>query len=245
MNHIDDAQLGDGELWQQAAAGDGEAFATLYDRHKNAMRAYCARRTGSLDTADDLVSVVFLEAWRRRGDVELVDGVALPWLYGVAHRTLQRRWRTTRTHRRALQRLPQALNTPDHADDVAARIDDERHLAYLQNVLTGLSEADRDILTLCVWQGLDYASAAVALGVPIGTVRSRLARARARLKNAAIASHPPSGSDSGEIPVSDSRFELPSAARPSRLAAPTSAGTSSRPGQLPSVCTTDPAQELL
>lgn len=184
MNDIDDgAPLHDGELWQRASAGDGEAFAVLYDRHKDAVRAYCARRTGSLDAADDLVSVVFLEAWRRRSDVELIDGAALPWLYGVAHRTLQRRWRTTLTHRRALQRLPTVLTTPDHADDVAARVDDQRHLAQLQETFAGLSEADRDVLTLCVWQGLDYASAAVALGVPIGTVRSRLARARARLQH--------------------------------------------------------------
>lgn len=186
----DDALTGDGELWRRACAGDGEAFAVLYDRHKDAVRTYCARRTGSLDAADDLVSVVFLEAWRRRSDVELVNDVALPWLYGVAHRTLQRRWRTARTHRRALQRLPPTPATPDHADDVAARIDDERHLARLRDAFAGLSEDDRNVLTLCVWQGLDYASAAVALGVPIGTVRSRLARARARLRQAGAADLP-------------------------------------------------------
>lgn len=186
MSAIEDLGLaGDGELWQRAQDGEPECFGVLFDRHVEAVRAYCARRIGSLDAADDLVSVVFLEAWRRRSDIELVDGLALPWLYGIARRTIQHRWRTTMRHRRALARLPAVVTEPDHADDVAGRIDDERHLAQLREAFTRLRPAEQDVLTLCVWQGLDYASAAVALGVPVGTVRSRLSRARARLQRAA------------------------------------------------------------
>ncbi|MEU8819895.1 RNA polymerase sigma factor [Actinoplanes sp. NPDC048796] len=176
-----ESQLGDGELWRRAIAGDPDSFGVLFDRHGDAIHSYCARRTGSLDTADDLVSIVFLEAWRRRHDVELIDGKALPWLYGIARRTIQRRWRTTRRHRAALDRLPAIANEPDHADGVAARLDDQRQLARLQAAFARLRPAEQEVLTLCVWQGLDYASAALALGVPIGTVRSRLSRARARL----------------------------------------------------------------
>jgi len=175
------SELSDGELWRRAAAGDAESFAVIFDRHHAVIRAYCARRSGSLDAADDLVSIVFLEAWRQRADVELLEDKALPWLYGVANRTLHRRWRTSLRHRRALDRLPPPDDSPDHADDVAARLDDQRHLAQLHDSLDGLPRADQEVLTLCVWQGLDYASAAIALGVPIGTVRSRLSRARARL----------------------------------------------------------------
>ncbi|MCY1142417.1 RNA polymerase sigma factor [Actinoplanes sp. Pm04-4] len=171
----------DGELWRRAREGEPECFGVLFDRHAEAVRGFCARRSGSLDAADDLVSIVFLEAWRRRGDVELVDGNALPWLYGIARRTLQNRWRTALRHRRALDRLPPPAPSPDHADEVAHRLDDERELAHLREALQRLRPADRDVLVLCVWQGLTYAEAAVALGVPVGTVRSRLARARARL----------------------------------------------------------------
>lgn len=174
-------QASDGELWRRAVAGDPDSFGILFDRHGDAIHSYCARRTGSLDTADDLVSIVFLEAWRRRADVEPIDDNALPWLYGIASHTLQRRWRTTRRHRAAVARLPRIEPEPDHAEDVAGRLDDQRQLAELQTAFARLRPAEQEVLTLCVWQGLDYASAALALGVPIGTVRSRLSRARARL----------------------------------------------------------------
>ncbi|WP_250037187.1 RNA polymerase sigma factor [Paractinoplanes maris] len=177
----------DGELWRRARAGEPECFGMLFDRHAEAVRAFCARRSGSLDAADDLVSIVFLEAWRRRDDVELVDGNALPWLYGTARRTLQNRWRTALRHRRALDRLPPPPASPDHAEAVTDRLDDERELARIRAALDRLRPPDRDVLVLCVWQGLTYAEAAVALGVPVGTVRSRLSRARARLEATADA----------------------------------------------------------
>lgn len=177
-------QVSDSELWRRAVAGDGECFGVLFDRHGHQIRSYCARRTHSLDTADELVSIVFLEAWRRRAEVELVQESALPWLYGVANHTIQHSIRTARRHRRALARLPVGSDEPDHSDAVAARVDDEHQLAQLRKALHGLSARDRDVLLLCVWQQLDYDAAAVALGVPVGTVRSRLSRARARLRRA-------------------------------------------------------------
>lgn len=172
----------DGELWRRARQGEAECFGVLFDRHGEAVRAFCARRTGSTDAADDLVSIVFLEAWRRRGEVELIDSNALPWLYGIARRTIQHRWRTALQHRRALDRLAPAPATPDHADEVAGRLDDERHLARLRAAFERLRPPDRDVLVLCVWQGLTYAEASMALGVPVGTVRSQLSRARSRLE---------------------------------------------------------------
>lgn len=175
------AEPTDAELWRRALHGDPDSFGVLFERHGDAVRAYCARRTGSLEGVDDLVSVVFLEAWRRRDDVELLDDRVLPWLYGIARMTVRNRWRTTVRHRRALAKLPHADTHPDHADEVATRVDDQRHLAELQAAFSGLGPIDQEVLTLCVWQGLDYAAAAVALDVPVGTVRSRLSRARERL----------------------------------------------------------------
>lgn len=181
-DQVDMGDRSDAVLWQQAVAGDADSFGALFDRYGDVIHRYCARRCGSVDAADDLVSIVFLEAWRRRTEVQLVDDKVLPWLYGVAGRTLQRRWRTARRHRAALARLPRREHEPDPADDVAGRVDDRRHLAELRTAFARLRPAEQEVLTLCVWQGLDYASASVALGVPIGTVRSRLSRARARLR---------------------------------------------------------------
>lgn len=219
-------EMSDRELWSRASAGDADAFAGVFDRHREPVRAYCARRSGSLDAADDLVSVVFLEAWRRRADVELVHDSVLPWLYGVAARTLQRRSRTTLRHRRLLERLGSQASGDrastgadpvdvDHADGVAARIDDERHLEQLTAALSRLGRIDREVLLLCLWQELDHASAAVALQVPVGTVKSRLSRARARLKRAA--------GDFEETATAPPRAGCPEAPPPPHLVHPTPA----------------------
>lgn len=191
--NFQDAGASDAGLWRQAAAGDGHAFGLIFDRYAEAIRSYCARRCGSVDLADDLVSIVFLEAWRQRETVVFVEGVALPWLYGVARRSLLHRRRTASRHRAALARLPRDLVQADHADAVAEGIDDRNQLAAIQEAMARLRPIDRDVLLLCVWQELDYASAAVALGVPVGTVRSRLSRARERLRaevGAEAAPHP-------------------------------------------------------
>lgn len=171
----------DRALWARAVAGDGEAFGVIYDRHIKAIHAYCSRRTGSTDTAEDLVSIVFLEAWRRRAEVELYDDSALPWLYGVARFTIMRRARTTARHRAALDRLPASMHLPDHADEVAEKIDSAVAVEEVANAFRQLSPQDQEVLLLCIWQELDYAAAAIALSVPIGTVRSRLSRAKSRL----------------------------------------------------------------
>jgi RNA polymerase sigma factor (sigma-70 family) len=194
----------DRELWRLAAT-EPDAFGILFDRHGATVHAYCARRCGSSDVADDLTSIVFLESWRRRGEVDLYDDSALPWLLGVANRVMRHRWRTTVRHRAALARLPRAAVFPDHADEAVARLDDEAHLARVHRAVRRLSAADQEVLALCVWQGLDYASASVALGVPIGTVRSRLSRARSRLQALSVDPDPPPGRAPDPAPVPPAR----------------------------------------
>ena len=125
--------------------------------------------------------MVFLEAWRCRGRLTVEGDSALPLLYGIAHRVTARHHRSLIRYRAALRRLPSGLHEPDPALDVAARVDAERRMAATQELLTAVPRGERDVVELCVFAGLDYAAAALVLGVPIGTVRSRLSRARARL----------------------------------------------------------------
>jgi RNA polymerase sigma factor (sigma-70 family) len=100
--------------------------------------------------------------------------------------------RSLRRHLAALDRLPPPPDTPDFADDVAGRLDDERRMRALLTSFRELPAIDQDVLSLCLWQGLTYAQAATALGVPVGTVRSRLARARRRFREPrAAAGHEP------------------------------------------------------
>lgn len=174
-------QLADCELWQRAVAGEDRAFGALFARHANAVNVYCFRRVASWSAAEDLVSVVFLEAWRCRDRLTVEGESALPLLYGIARRTTAKHHRSLIRYRAALRRLPAALHEPDPADDIAGRIDDERRMRAVRDLLSVLPRRERDVVELFIFSELDYAAAAVALGVPVGTVRSRLSRARARL----------------------------------------------------------------
>jgi RNA polymerase sigma-70 factor (ECF subfamily) len=141
------------------------------------------RLTGNWSTAEDVVSLTFLEAWRLRERVE-VDPEASslrPWILGVATNVARNVRRAARRHDAALARVPLAEPVPDHADEVAARVDGRALVARTMAALATLRTAEREVLALCGWSGLDYAEAAQALGIPIGTVRSRLSRARAKL----------------------------------------------------------------
>jgi RNA polymerase sigma-70 factor (ECF subfamily) len=174
--------VSDAELWQRAAAGDGPAFGALFERHVRAVYNHCFRRTADWSVAEDLTSVVFLEAWRRRRQVRLERESALPWMLGVANNVVRNHSRALRRHRDALGRLPPTEAEPDLSDDVAARLDDEQTMRRVLELVATLPRIDQDVLALCGWDGLSYAEVATVLGIPVGTVRSRLSRARARLR---------------------------------------------------------------
>ena len=178
------AAMTDTQLWARVAAGDADAFGILFERHARSIYNYCFRRTADWAAAEDLTSSTFLEAWRRRSEVRLSGETALSWLYGVATNLARNRVRAERRGRSALERMPRARpdDAPDLAEGVAARIDDERWMREVLDRIAVLSDLDRDVFVLCVWQGLSSEQAAVAVGLAAGTVRSRLARARARLR---------------------------------------------------------------
>ncbi|WP_329085841.1 RNA polymerase sigma factor [Streptosporangium sp. NBC_01469] len=170
------------ELWSRAASGDGGAFGTLFDRHARSVYNHCFRRTADWSAAEDLTSAVFLEAWRRRRQVRISSDSLLPWLLGVANNALRNRSRSLRRHQAAISRLPPLNSVIDPAEEVTGRIDDEQQMREILAALNRLPRADQEVLTLCVWSELSYEDAAVALNIPVGTVRSRLSRARTRMK---------------------------------------------------------------
>lgn len=171
----------DAALWQGAAAGETDAFGLLFERHVRSVYNYCFRRTGDWSQAEELTAIVFLEAWRRRQDIQLEREEALPWLLGVATNLVRNLRRTHRRYRSALERLPRE-RVADFAIDIDERLDDERRMRAVLRALGKLPRGDQDVLALCVWEGLSYEEAALALDIPVGTVRSRLSRARARLR---------------------------------------------------------------
>lgn len=171
----------DRELVEELRSGSGHALGELFDRHADRIYTFCFRRTASWATAEDATSMVFLQAWRSRGRAEAYDDAALPWLYGIATNVCRNLTRSQRRHAAALGRLPRPTPGADHADEVGDRVDSERAMARIAEEMAGLPERDREVIALVVWSGLSYEQAARALGVPVGTVRSRLARARTRL----------------------------------------------------------------
>ena len=174
----------DRELWTAAVSGDAEAFGALFERHSRAVYNFAFRSTANWAAAEDAASDVFLTAWRRRSEVVFTteSGSVLPWLLGVAANQLRNQRRTERRAATALVRLNAKEVQPDHSDETVGRLDDEAQMAEVHAVVEQLPEQERDVLALCAWAGLDYAEAAIALAVPVGTVRSRLSRARTHLR---------------------------------------------------------------
>jgi RNA polymerase sigma-70 factor (ECF subfamily) len=198
------ADLSDRVLWQQAREGDGSAFGALFERHAGRIYNYCFRRTGDWALAEDLTSTTFLLAWRSRGHAPLQAESALPLLYGIATNVLRNDRRSVKRGRAAFARLPlERAEEPDFAEESPARLDDQAAMRELLRVFTRLPGREQDVVALCDWSGLSYEGAAVALDIPIGTVRSRLARGRRRLRELATTSGP-----EGDVDVVPLRIEV-------------------------------------
>jgi RNA polymerase sigma-70 factor (ECF subfamily) len=198
IGHDEAMEPDDSALWSRSRTGDADAFGVLFERHASAIANYCFRRTGAWATAEDLLSIVFLEAWRRRNK-ELPAGVVLPWLYGIATNVVRNQRRSERRFAAALRRVPRPVPEPTFADAVDARLDDERRMGEALSLFARLPRREQDVVALCAWTGLTYEEAAIALDVPVGTVRSRLSRARARLRELdAAAGHSESSPASAE-----------------------------------------------
>jgi RNA polymerase sigma-70 factor (ECF subfamily) len=174
----------DRDLWAAAVGGDADAFGVLFDRHSRAVYNFGFRWTVDWASAEDLASEVFLTAWRRRREVVFTteSGSVLPWLLGVATNLLRNQRRGKRRSDAAIARLDPSNAQSDFSDDLLGRMADEARMAEVHAVVEQLAEHERDVLALCAWAGLDYEEAAIALAVPVGTVRSRLSRARTHLR---------------------------------------------------------------
>jgi RNA polymerase sigma-70 factor (ECF subfamily) len=162
-------------------AGEPAAFGELFDEHAQAVYRHGYRLTGDRSLAEDVLSATFLQAWRIRGRIDPEGGSLRPWLLGVATNTIRNLNRKAQRERHLLARLSPREHVPDFADELVGRIDDASTLASVRDALRTLRTSEREVIALCVWAGLDYADAAQTLGVPVGTVRSRLSRARRKL----------------------------------------------------------------
>lgn len=181
LRRPDRQEIVDTNLRKRIRAGDHDAFGDLFDAYARSVYNHAFRLTGEVSTAEDIVSLTFLDAWRLRARVGQEGGSLRPWLLGIATNVTRNTRRAARRHAAAVARLPREETVRDFADEVAGRVDDAAQLAVVRTAVAKLRWAEREVVALCVWSGLDYQAAAEALGVPVGTVRSRLSRARKKL----------------------------------------------------------------
>jgi RNA polymerase sigma factor (sigma-70 family) len=159
---------------------DPEAFAELFERHAREIHRYASWRLG--DGADDLLAETFALAFqhRRRYDVARAD--ARPWLYGIATNLVARQRRSEARRLKALSSTLRPVDAEPMADTVLARLTARAECRDVAAALAGMPAKHRDVVLLYAWADLEYEEIAQALGVPVGTVRSRLSRARQTLR---------------------------------------------------------------
>jgi RNA polymerase sigma factor (sigma-70 family) len=167
----------------QRSVREPELFAAVFDRYYAQIHGYAARRLGA-SLADDTASETFVAAFARRDryDVSYVD--ARPWLYGIASNLIAREHRAELRRYRAMARAGVDDVSESHADRTVVRVDAQARRRQLAAALATISDSDRDVLLLVAWADLTSEEAGRALGIPAGTARSRLHRARQRIRAA-------------------------------------------------------------
>ena len=171
-----------------------EQFGLLFRRHAAQIHAYAARRLGE-PVADDVMAETFLAAFRHRARYDLSRQSARPWLYGIATRLIARHRRAEARAYSALARTGVDPVTESFADEVITRVTALGARTQLAGALARLKTGDRDVLLLIAWADLTYEEVGESLGIPVGTVRSRLHRARAQVRQA-LAAYPDPATDS-------------------------------------------------
>jgi RNA polymerase sigma-70 factor (ECF subfamily) len=165
----------------QLSRNEPEHFTVLFRRHAPHIQRYVVRRLGA-DAADDIVAETFLLAFRQRNSYDLTRADARPWLYGIATNLIGRHRRAEIRLFRALARTGADPVTEPFTDRVDDRVSADHASRQLAAALARLSAKLRDTMLLAAWSDLTYEEIALALGVPAGTVRSRLSRARSKLR---------------------------------------------------------------
>jgi RNA polymerase sigma-70 factor (ECF subfamily) len=164
-------------------------FGAIFDRHAAEILRYAHARLGP-SLAEEVMAETFLAAFRRRDKYDCSRSDARPWLYGIATRQISKHRRSDGRHQRALARLHAEAATEDFTGRSDDRVTAQGLRPRIAAVLAGMSQRDRDLLLLIAWAGLSYDETARALGIPIGTVRSRLNHIRTRTREALGGTNP-------------------------------------------------------
>ncbi|MBT2535118.1 RNA polymerase sigma factor [Arthrobacter sp. ISL-69] len=171
----------DSELWLRVVDGDGSAFASLYRRHRDRVFIHSLRLVRTQFEAEDVTAMAFLEAWRCRSKIRLVNDSMVGWLLVTATNVARNKLRSTLRYERLLRKLPESQAVPDHSDFVADTVDEDRRSQLLHRAYRSLGRQDQEIIALCVFEDMSTAEVCELLGIPSGTVKSRPSRAKGKL----------------------------------------------------------------
>lgn len=160
--------------WQALREGDPRGLTRLFARHQARLFRQASRLLTVREDAKDAVMIAFFELWRLRASVRLVDGSPVPWLLNTVSNTARNLERSGRRYRALLARVPEPTN-----DDSAVSPDESGVMAALRR----LPEKEQSVVVLTIMQGYHERETATALGIPVGTVKSRLSRAKSRLRD--------------------------------------------------------------
>ncbi|WP_159801379.1 RNA polymerase sigma factor [Arthrobacter zhaoguopingii] len=172
----------DGALWSRSLAGDGEAFGVLFDRHRDRVYRHAYRLAQNRPDAEDVSAAAFLELWRQRIRVRLVECSVLPWLLVTTTNCALNVRRSRRRYEALLKSLPHAPPAADPGDIFLSDNPSQGVDGPLASALRALKPVDLQLITLVVLEGYDLASAAGILGLGPEAAKTRLHRARHRLR---------------------------------------------------------------
>jgi RNA polymerase sigma-70 factor (ECF subfamily) len=182
-------EFDDERLWSRSIKGDGEAFRALYIRYRDRIFRHAYRLSGDRQDAEDIMATAFLELWRRRAKVRIVEGSILPWLLVTTTNTARNSGRAALRYRRLLDSLPRRSETSDPMGD-------DLFLSYrdaldkdLARALGALNSTDLHLVSLVVFEEFTIAAAAAVLELTPGSAKTRMHRARQRMKVALSGTH--------------------------------------------------------
>lgn len=164
----------DSSDWRRVLVDDEDALGALFDRHRTRLFAHARRLLNDREDAKDAVTIAFFELWRHRRRVRLVDGSPLPWLLVTVANTARNLERSRRRYRSLIARIPVAQATQEVVSS-----DETGVLAALKR----LPVAEQHVVVLAILEGYAERETAEILGIPPGTVKSRLSRAKAKLRD--------------------------------------------------------------
>ncbi|MCS5732306.1 RNA polymerase sigma factor [Herbiconiux daphne] len=188
---MDDHDSAEAALWQRGLENDPRAFGEIFDLHKDRVFRHAFRLLLNTHDAEDVTGTAFLELWRRRNSVRIVDGSLLPWLLVTVSNAASNARRSTARYRKLLDKLPRSESPATIEEEAVDRL--EPFDEHLKSAMQALDPLDRNLVTLVILEGYPIRDAADLLTMSPGSAKTRLSRIKRNLRTDLAGTYAPSG----------------------------------------------------